>query len=69
LVGDTLYSGRSRLVLEHRRPSRMSSCSFFSITEERIHRSMGRTGLFPAIGARIGIRGGKEEMTVAVWNG
>jgi hypothetical protein len=61
LVGGTLYSGRSRLVLRCRRPSCTSSCSFFSITKERIHGSAGRTGLFPAMGAGIGIRQRQER--------
>jgi hypothetical protein len=33
----------------------MSSCSFFSITEDRIHDSTRRTELFPTMGAGIGI--------------
>jgi hypothetical protein len=39
----------------------MSSYSFFSVTEERIHGSIGRTGLFPAMGAWIGIRRRQER--------
>jgi hypothetical protein len=38
-----LHFGRSRLILGRRRPSPTSSCSFFSITEEWIHASTGRT--------------------------
>jgi hypothetical protein len=34
----------------------MSSYNFFSVTEDRIHGSVGRTGLFPAMGAGIGIQ-------------
>jgi hypothetical protein len=34
----------------------MSSYSFLSVTEERIHASAGRIGLFPAMGARIRLR-------------
>jgi hypothetical protein len=39
----------------------MSSYSFFSITEDRIHDSVGRTALFPAMGAGIGIRWRQER--------
>jgi hypothetical protein len=40
--GGTLYYSWLRLALGHRRPSRTSSSSFLSVTEEQAHASMGR---------------------------
>jgi hypothetical protein len=73
LVGGTLYSGRSWLILGRRRLSPTSSYGFFSVIEEQIHASTGRTWLFPTIGAGIGTRwrkgkddgGGKERLIEA----
>jgi hypothetical protein len=69
LVSGTLYSGRSQLVLDRRRPLPTSSYSFFPITKERIHASVGRTWLFPTINTRIGMRWwkGKDDGGSGEW--
>jgi hypothetical protein len=63
LVGGTLHFDWLRFVLGRRRPSRTSSSSLLSITEERIHASAVRTWLFPAMNVEVGLgrRWGKGQ--------